>query len=587
MNKIYLFLSFVLLAFFNSFAQVSAQSVMLVCGTSITAPGTHCDNSPINISGTALNGNSGYFDLVSGSGTLDDHGDKTATYYPIIGEGSITIGFNNNQDDGCTPGQVYAEVTINLISVPETPSVITGSTLVCPWSNPLNYSVVNDLNASSYSWTFPSGTIINSGTGNNAVSVNFGTVAGTVSVTASNSCGVSAPSTLNVDVQGMPINPGSISGPPRLCASNITAATYSITPLPNQIYSWTIPSGAIIVGGGSFNDNYITLDLTNVSTGTLTVNSGNSCTSTPSPSSYSINTAIPVPEICMVTVDDSSKNNIIYWDKTSLQMADTFIVYRDVANNNYMPIGKVPYDSLSLFIDTVRSLYAANGDPNVTSWRYKIAMKDTCGGISNMSPYHQTMFIQNVAGNFSWNDYEVEGQPIPVPFMSGYECERDDNATNSWAVIQTLSASSTAYTDLNYLTFAATADWRTSTVWTISCDPTLRIGGKNNIETVVVKSKSNIKNNRSVGIKTDIKNATTKIKVYPNPASDLLNVEVSLPNDKEATITVENMLGQVVYTILTNKPINSINTSNLINGVYFVKVAADNTINSSKLIIQK
>jgi hypothetical protein len=31
------------------------------------------------------------------------------------------------------------------------------------------------------------------------------------------------------------------------------------------------------------------------------------------------------------------------------------------------------------------------------------------------------------------------------------------------------------------------------------------------------------------------------------------------------------MLGQVVYTIQTNKPINSINTSNLTTGVYFVK----------------
>jgi hypothetical protein len=43
-------------------------------------------------------------------------------------------------------------------------------------------------------------------------------------------------------------------------------------------------------------------------------------------------------------------------------------------------------------------------------------------------------------------------------------------------------------------------------------------------------------------------------------------------NGEQATITIENMLGQIVYTMQTNKPINSINTSNITTGVYFVKV---------------
>ena len=160
-----------------------------------------------------------------------------------------------------------------------------------------------------------------------------------------------------------------------------------------------------------------------------------------------------VPSICAVTVDSLSQYNIIVWDKTAFPIADTFLVYRDTANNAYGLIGKVPYISLSMFTDTARTLYAANGDPNVSSWKYKIAVKDTCGNISVKSPYHKTLFTQNNTGNFSWNNYQIEGQPLPVPALSNYLFQRDNLSNGNWATIQTLSASSLAYTDPQYLTY--------------------------------------------------------------------------------------------------------------------------------------
>jgi len=298
-----------------------------------------------------------------------------------------------------------------------------------------------------------------------------------------------------------------------------------------------------------------------------------------------INAAAPTPEICLVTVDSLSNFNEIYWDKTPYLPTDTFFVYRDTANNNFALIGKVPYDSLSMFIDTVRNLYPANGDPNVSSWRYKISVKDYCGIESNKSPYHQTMFIQQNSGNFSWNHYQVEGQFTPVPFLNNYLLMRDDLANGSFNIIQSLSASSNAYTDPNYLTFAATADWRVYTNWTNSCEPTMRLGEKDNIQTVVVKSKSNIKNNRTVGIK-DSKNQETRLKVYPNPATDMLNVEISLLKETQATITIENMLGQVVYSKQTTQQLNQFNISTFVSGVYFVKVNTRNGIVVEKIIIE-
>lgn len=56
-----------------------------------------------------------------------------------------------------------------------------------------------------------------------------------------------------------------------------------------------------------------------------------------------------------------------------------------------------------------------------------------------------------------------------------------------------------------------------------------------------------------------------------NPAKDLLNVYISLSKEIHATITIENMLGQVVYTKQTSQNLNQLNISTFVSGVYFVE----------------
>jgi hypothetical protein len=86
---------------------------------------------------------------------------------------------------------------------------------------------------------------------------------------------------------------------------------------------------------------------------------------------------VPAPDICMVTCDGSSTNNIIYWDKTMYAIADSFIVYREVSPSVYSRIAAISRDSLSEYVDTSRSVGPANGDPNIASYRYKLQLVDT------------------------------------------------------------------------------------------------------------------------------------------------------------------------------------------------------------------
>jgi hypothetical protein len=87
--------------------------------------------------------------------------------------------------------------------------LVTGNTSVCQGSNE-TYSVASVSDASSYTWTLPSGWTGTSTT--NSITTTVGNPGGTISVKANSSCGSSNNQTLNITVNPAPAQPGSISG---------------------------------------------------------------------------------------------------------------------------------------------------------------------------------------------------------------------------------------------------------------------------------------------------------------------------------------------------------------------------------------
>lgn len=71
-------------------------------------------------------------------------------------------------------------------------------------------------------------------------------------------------------------------------------------------------------------------------------------------------------------------------------------------------------------------------------------------------------------------------------------------------------------------------------------------------------------------------NQLNSIKVYPNPANNVVNI-ANLVNVSK--VEISNILGQVVYTNSTPAATISVNTSNLSNGVYFITIS-DNKNNT-------
>jgi len=336
-------------------------------------------------------------------------------------------------------------------------------------------------------------------------------------------------------------------------------------------------ASANVTGGVSpftylWSDNSINDTAMNLYSGTysVTATDNNNCMIS---TTVNVGLTTPPPDFCLVTVDSMSTHNIIMWDKTGFTNIDYFNIYREDITNNYTLIAAVDHDSLSEYHDNDMSM----ADPNVTTKRYKISAVDTCGNESAKSNYHNTIFIAHNNGTFTWNTYTIQNSANPV---TNYVLLRDDLANGNWQQIGITAGTQNVLNDPNYATFQATADWRVETVWSISCTSTFR--ESNGTMGAIVKSKSNITNNRVVGIN---QNETGVFAMYPNPAQDVLTI--SLENSNAASLEIVNALGETIQVNGLKGTLSTIDISGLANGVYYVKLLGAGQPALKKLVVQK
>ena len=85
-------------------------------------------------------------------------------------------------------------------------------------------------------------------------------------------------------------------------------------------------------------------------------------------------------------------------------------------------------------------------------------------------------------------------------------------------------------------------------------------------------------------------NPLTATRVYPNPATDVLNIEVNASQASEMSISVYNIMGQNVMNqnvnIATGLNTRTISTSELNSGIYFVTVKANGYESTMKFIVK-
>jgi hypothetical protein len=144
------------------------------------------------------------------------------------------------------------QIIISPVMGTASPGPVFGPNVVCPWSTE-TFSVPGAQNVTTYNWSFPAGTTINSGQGTTMVNVTFGAMSGSVTVTANGPCGLSSPSEYEVNTA------------PNLLIAGL-AAEYCVDDAPVTVTP--MPAGGILSGPGISGN---TFDPSAAGTGTHTI----------------------------------------------------------------------------------------------------------------------------------------------------------------------------------------------------------------------------------------------------------------------------------------------------------------------------
>ncbi|MBI3501018.1 MAG: T9SS type A sorting domain-containing protein [Bacteroidetes bacterium] len=73
--------------------------------------------------------------------------------------------------------------------------------------------------------------------------------------------------------------------------------------------------------------------------------------------------------------------------------------------------------------------------------------------------------------------------------------------------------------------------------------------------------------------------------IYPNPASQIINLHSNISNSENATLNIYNLLGISIKAMFVHRANNEINISDIPNGIYIIKVETSNNLYSQKLVI--
>ncbi|MEX0811044.1 MAG: T9SS type A sorting domain-containing protein [Chitinophagales bacterium] len=371
--------------------------------------------------------------------------------------------------------------------------------------------------------------------------------------------------------------------------------TYSVPLNPVvDYYEWTLPPGWT----GSSDSASITV-ISNGQGGVLSVKAFTDSCGYSIPMQKNIERVQPpYTPICLVTVDSSSNHNIVIWGKPmDKSFIDSFLIYRETTTGVYTKIAGKHRDSLSEYHD-----YDAN--PNATSYRYKISVLDTCGVESDLSPYHNSIHLQNLGnGNLQWTFYQIESSTNPVTEFNVY---RDNFGNGNFTQIGLVPGTNSTFTDISYSSFPD-AEYLVDVHWGISCSPVARTVNTTRsnirkgsavtiIDTSIIDTVNNpidtldndtTQNNDTSTVLVNFDALDLYVNIYPNPATDVVYINTDAHVQVKA-IQVFDLPGKEVLRKLlpSNSNLHSIPLDNLKTGIYLVLIDTNRGQVRKKLFVR-
>jgi len=242
------------------------------------------------------------------------------------------------------------------------------------------------------------------------------------------------------------------------------------------------------------------------------------------------------PEICVVSTLPDNYNKIIWEKPGEDDNVDVYNVYRHFFGEDIL-VGFVTSADSSFVIDSTVS--AA-----VQAYSYRLETVDTCGtsgwaGGTHTSIHLIAGFGTNGFNNLSWNIYQDGTASFPEPEQFFYIYRGEDPGT-----MELIDSTSSA-PDLSFVTYTDTDPpvglvyYRVALILEESCDASRDVSG------MMIHS-----NTAGLDLLEGINESAMEhlISVFPNPASQQLQVQLSLPQNFVVPVALYDTMGRLVHS---------------------------------------
>ncbi|MBL0342010.1 MAG: T9SS type A sorting domain-containing protein [Bacteroidetes bacterium] len=418
-----------------------------------------------------------------------------------------------------------------------TPAAITGSTIACPNTGPVNYSTAAVAGASSYLWTITGNATV-TGTGTTgAVTFGPGFTTGQLCVRALLPCGYQSAQRCMTIANGTPIL-GTMIGTFTVCpgATNIAYSIPAAAGATN--YTWTVPTGATITGGQGTNAITVSFGPTYV-TGSICVFATSTC---------------GIQSLLRCKTVASNKPNT----PGNITGASTGVCGQNVTYSIAAVAGATSYT------------WSITGGGNFT----------TANGINSIVVVYPGVYTtgqlcvtaNNGCGSSTPRCVTIKGKPANPGVITGPAAVCANDATVAYSRAPVYGATSYVWTLPAGATFVS-GQGSTSIVMDYGV-----VGGT---ISVVASGSCGASGARTLNITMNCKLSSSAllgatVNAYPNPVSTQLNVELNAIAAGTYAVELIDVSGRVIYTnemiatVGLNK--NTIDVATIAKGVYTLSV---------------
>jgi hypothetical protein len=274
-----------------------------------------------------------------------------------------------------------------------------------------------------------------------------------------------------------------------------------------------------------------------------------------------------IVELCAVTVDSTTGENLAIWNKQNVERAIGYKVYRETGiSGQYALIDSVASTSFSTVLDT-------GSNPLQQSDKYVITAIDSCGRETAYSTPHKTIHLSANIGingevNLLWNQYGG------MPYSSHY-IMRSDNGS-PYNMIGQVSSSNLSFSD--QFPPAGNLRYRIDIDLATSCNPTAKTTSydfvsSNKIEIAPIPTTVSTAHN------------VPQVSIYPNPAKGHFEI---MGTHAGEVIHLHDMQGKLLASWTASGETTKANVTGLAAGVYTVSIAqkSNNHKRIYRLVIQ-